>query len=374
MGWVRKLEGKDGRPRWRAEYRAPDRKIKSAGTFGTERAAKRAAEGQELRKEDGSWVDPSRGRATLAEWFRGFMEAHEGDHSAGTRAWYMSRWTRLEPELGHRAVASISRKDAELAERRIRAAHGESAARAARRALVTLLQFAVDDDVIARNPARRTRQSGSRRQPSREMRYLSHQELAEVVAAAPDRDRALVLLLGLGGLRIGEALGLQVQDVDLLRRRVSVTKAAAEVGGKVTIGPTKTGKARSVPVPAVVAEAIAAHLEDHSGGPEALLFPDTDGGPMRRSNWRRRVWVPALRRAGIAEPLPRVHDLRHTAAALAIQTGAHPKAIMDMLGHSSITMTLDRYGHLFPSLAEQLAERLDEAHREALAVTRTQVR
>ena len=67
----------------------------------------------------------------------------------------------------------------------------------------------------------------------------------------------------------------------------------------------------------------------------------------------------------LADPLPRVHDLRHTAASLAIQAGAHPRLIMDMFGHSSIVVTIDRYGHLFPSVAEQLADKLDAAFREA---------
>jgi hypothetical protein len=71
------------------------------------------------------------------------------------------------------------------------------------------------------------------------------------------------------------------------------------------------------------------------------------------------VWLPALKGARIPEPLPRAHDLRHTAASLAIQAGAHPKAIQSMLGHSTITMTLDRYGHFFPSLAEGLAAAVD---------------
>jgi integrase len=75
--------------------------------------------------------------------------------------------------------------------------------------------------------------------------------------------------------------------------------------------------------------------------------------------------LPALKRAGISEPFRRVHDLRHTAVALAIGEGGHPKSIQAMLGHSSITVTLDRYGHLFPSIGEQLAEALDARIRRA---------
>jgi len=92
-----------------------------------------------------------------------------------------------------------------------------------------------------------------------------------------------------------------------------------------------------------------------------------------RSLFRTRVWNPAVGRAGIAEPLPRVHDLRHSAAAIAIQAGAHPKLIQDMLGHASIVMTLDRYGHLFSSVGEDLARRVDDLGRSAAHMPRAAI-
>ena len=99
---------------------------------------------------------------------------------------------------------------------------------------------------------------------------------------------------------------------------------------------------------------------------------------MGRTNFRRRFFIPAVVAAGLGQMVRRdggrgrartvyegirFHDLRHTAATLAIAAGAHPKAIQERLGHSSITTTLDRYGHLFPALDEELAERLDEMGR-----------
>ena len=81
---------------------------------------------------------------------------------------------------------------------------------------------------------------------------------------------------------------------------------------------------------------------------------------MRRTNFRRRTWLPAVR-ASIGEPL-RFHDLRHTHAAMLIAQGEHPKVIQLRLGHSSIQVTLDTYGHLFEGLDEAAAERLDAAY------------
>ncbi len=169
------------------------------------------------------------------------------------------------------------------------------------------------------------------------MRFLSAEELASVVDAAADRERALIMLLGLCGLRIGEAAALTVEDLDLLRGSVRISKAASEVRGEVIMGPTKTGAVRAVPLPAIVREELAAHVAASTPARGGLVFTGPEGGPLRRTNWRRRVWRPALGRAGIAEPLPRPHDLRHTAAALAIAAGAHPKGVQAMLGHSSIT-------------------------------------
>jgi integrase len=91
------------------------------------------------------------------------------------------------------------------------------------------------------------------------------------------------------------------------------------------------------------------------------MFTGREGGPIRRTAFMARHFRPAVSRAGLA-PL-RFHDLRHTAAALAIQAGAHPKAIAKRLGHASITTTLNQYGHLLPALDEQLTARLDELGR-----------
>lgn len=96
-----------------------------------------------------------------------------------------------------------------------------------------------------------------------------------------------------------------------------------------------------------------------------LVFTTPTGDPIRKSNFGRRIWQPAVTKVGL-DGL-RFHDLRHCAVAFAIAAGAHPKAIQERMGHSSITVTLDRYGHLFPSLDERLAEALDEGLRETLA-------
>jgi hypothetical protein len=108
--------------------------------------------------------------------------------------------------------------------------------------------------------------------------------------------------------------------------------------------------------------------------PDALVFSSTGrtyktttiraGTPLRNSNFTKKIWRPALEAAGLPTDL-RIHDLRHTCAALMIAAGAHPEHIKRHLGHSSITVTMDLYGHLLPSEEDTIAERLDEMLRDS---------
>jgi integrase len=131
---------------------------------------------------------------------------------------------------------------------------------------------------------------------------------------------------------------------------------------------TKTHRRRTVVLPASVANILAEHTARFSDprNPVALVFASERGGPVQHANFRNRVFHPAAEAAGLT-PHPTVHDLRHTAAALAILRGAGVKQIQEQLGHSSVTVTLDRYGHLFDVMHEDLAQRHDEAIRDAMS-------
>jgi integrase len=100
------------------------------------------------------------------------------------------------------------------------------------------------------------------------------------------------------------------------------------------------------------------------GPADAYVFTAERGGVLRTSNFRIKVWLPAVREAGLA-PL-RPHDLRHTAVALWIAAGANPKEVSVRAGHTSVSFTLDRYGHLFPGHDDELRDRLDAMHAEGL--------
>src|SRR5262249_46740495 len=182
-------------------------------------------------------------------------------------------------------------------------------------------------------------------------------------SAMPEPYDLLVRVLGTLGLRFGEAAALRRHHVDLLQRRLRVEESLAEVSGRISLGPTKSHAARSVPLPASLVEQMEAHLCHPVGGtPDAFVFTGPQGGPLRYSAFHGRLWRPTLRRLGL--PAVGIHVTRHSAAAALISAGASPKAIQVVMGHSSAAFTLTAYGHMFETDLDALAERLDD-HRDA---------
>jgi integrase len=163
-------------------------------------------------------------------------------------------------------------------------------------------------------------------------------------------------------------LGVRRRDLDLLRRTVSVHQQIIEVNGRfLGFGEPKTaaGK-RTVDLPGFLCTMLEEQLAERAQpGVDGLVFVNTHGNPPHASSFASQTWRKA--RVAVGQPELRWHHLRHTAVALAIAQGAHPKTIQERMGHASITVTLDRYGHLFPALGRQVADGLDTVYRETLA-------
>jgi integrase len=175
------------------------------------------------------------------------------------------------------------------------------------------------------------------------------------------RFRGLVLLLGVGGVRFGEAAALRVRDIDFLRRRISLHTNAVKVGGTFEVGTLKSNKNRTVVLPQCAIDALAQTARDKDR--DQLLWPSTSGGYLRPPSSDESWLAGAVTRCQQADPtFPRVtaHDLRHTAASLAIHAGANPKVVHRMLGHASAAMTLDVYADLFESDLDTVAESVGE--------------
>ncbi len=221
--------------------------------------------------------------------------------------------------------------------------------------LASILDGAVDDRRILSNPARGV---DLPRKGRKAHIYLSHDQVHDLAAEA--KHGTLVLVLAYCGLRWGEAVGLRVKHLDMLKRRFRVEENAVEVGGKIEVGTPKNHKKRSVPFPRFLTEPLAVQCEGK--GREDLVFPGEDGGYMRstRVQENRGGWFTgAVKRSGVPRITP--HDLRHTAASFAVSAGANVKAVQRMLGHSSAAMTLDIYADLFDEDLNAVADALDHA-------------
>lgn len=112
-----------------------------------------------------------------------------------------------------------------------------------------------------------------------------------------------------------------------------------------------------MPFSNIAASALAEHLFGRTGTPDDYIFTAPEGGRVRLASWRRCFWYPAVAAAGLARLSP--HDLRHTAVALWIEAGANPKEVASRAGHTSVSFTLDRYGHFFPGSESRISDALD---------------
>ncbi len=332
----------------------PDGRERSR-SFGRRIDAERWLTDELARLDRGEWVDPDLGRIRWVEYSDLLMESRvhlsartrETDRRCHERACETIGdvpLSRITPDLIRRLMAEL-------------AAIGyapETIAKTMRWVRLTLNQ-AVTDRRILVSPARGIRLPVARRT---DMRILSPDQVEALSSALPSRYQALPIVAAYTGLRFGELAGLQVASLDMLRRRLTVRTALIEAtGSKPTLGPPKTkASERTISLPQVVLEHLSVHLAAHP--PADGIVWTTDGGDFLRRGSFGRIWRAAV--AASVGPPCRIHDLRHTHAAWLIAAGEHPKTIQTRLGHSSIQVTIDRYGHLMDGLDERTADRLDE--------------
>jgi integrase len=302
----------------------------------------------------GDWIDPARARVTVGAWSAQWMAA-QVQLKPTTRARYEVALRRqVLPTWRDLPLSGVSYAEvAAWVQRLTSSGLAPATVRYAHRVLSLILAHAVHDGRISRNPADGVRLPRVVRE---EPVFLDHDQVA-MLAEACGRYGLLVRFLAYTGLRWGEASALRVSRLDLLRRRMRVAVAFAEVGGELVEGTPKNHQRRSVPIPRFLVDELAAHVAGK--GRDELVFTAPNGGPLRNTNFRSRVFLPAAASVGLAGVTP--HDLRHTAASLAVAAGANVKAVQRMLGHASASMTLDVYAGLFSDDLDAVARRLDEA-------------
>lgn len=351
---------KRGTSRWRARYRGPDGRERSR-TFSRRVDAERWLAAAELSKARGEWIDPALGRCTFAawveEWSSTIVDLRPSTRDRDLRAIRV----HLIPVFGDVPLAKITNPMVRrfIADMLAAGTHSPATVRKVGQILTKVMRGAVEAGLIPRSPCEGLRLPAEGR---REMRFLTAEQVAGLATVVEPDWNNLILTAAYTGLRWGELAGLRPERVDLERKVVTVVEQLNELSGRMEWGPPKTAAGqRSVSLPSGLAELLAEHLMRPIVLGSGLVFPTPLGEPMRRSNFARRVWTPAVESVGLSGL--RFHDLRHTAVALAISKGAHPKVLQERMGHSSVIVTLDRYGHLYEGLDGHVADSLDELFR-----------
>lgn len=374
MGDIDPYQTKAGR-RYRVRYRKPDKSSTDKRGFKTRKEAELFLASITMSKATGDYVDPSAGRVTIAHLGPLWLEKKSTAKPSYYRSLEVAWRVYVLPKWGAYPVAAIEAADVEAwISQLIKGTAPRERQRGSQKTVppaqplspssvlraVGVLAGILDDAMragrIKRNPARGT-DNRPRKESRKIRRYLTDEQVMQLAEAIADPVRStLVLTLAYTGLRWSEAIGLRVRDVNALRRRLQVRRPQVEIDGIFHEGEPKSWERRSVPYPAFLSMAIA-HLCEGLG-PDDHLFVDERRNLIRQPHTESSWFLAGLDAAGIERLTP--HDLRHTAASLAISSGANVKVVQRMLGHKSAAMTLDVYADLFPDDLETVAERLDE--------------
>jgi integrase len=307
----------------------------------------------------GSYVDPDRAKITVGElaqvWLAGKINLQPTTRAryedvlrthVGPR-WYPLPLFRVEHGDIQAWLAELSARG--LSGTSVRKAHG---------VLAGILGLAVRDRRLPSNPA-----AGIALPPlDQARRKCLTADQVEALAEATRSGRVAVLVLAYCGLRWSELAALRVRHIDLMRRRLTIEEAATEInGGRIVWGTPKSHERRSVPIPRSLVDELAVAVAGKDR--DDLAFTSPMGGVLRNRN-ARALWFDKAA-TEIGEPGLTPHELRHTAASLAVSAGANVKAVQRILGHASAAMTLDRYADLFEDDLDAVADRLDLVRESA---------
>ena len=347
-----------GERRYRVRYRTPDRRQTDKRGFRTKRDAEAFAATVEVSKLRGEYIDPAAARETVGALGRAWI-GRQGHLKPSTFRPLESAWRiHVQPRWGAVPLAAMRRSEVQAWVSELATRKSATTVIRVYGVLASILDDAVADRRVLTNPIRGV---ALPRKHRRQHAYLTHEQV-HLLAGESGARRPLVLLLAYCGLRWGEAAGLRVGDLDLARRRLAVNQNAVEVGSKIIVGTPKSHERRTVPIPDFLVEPLRQECEHKAN--DALVFSSDAGTFIVRSKTGKGWFWRAAQGAGIAEHLT-PHDLRHTAASLAVSAGANVKAVQRMLGHASASMTLDVYADLFEDDLDAVAIALNHAASRA---------
>jgi integrase len=307
----------------------------------------------------GTLADPT--RLTIREFLERWLEdVQRPNIRASTHARYVSLMaTHITPHVGGVRLAKVQ----PLTIQGLYAKLTATGASGRTRELVhVVLRKAFKQAVLWGQLSRNPCDAVARPKPTkRTIRYFTAEETSQLLSAARgERLQALYVLAVSTGIRQGELFGLKWRDVDWNASAVAVQRTVDDLRGTLIVGEPKTTRGRRrVELPAFAMQALREHRKAMfaEGHASDWIFCDTKGGLLRRGNVLRRSYFPLLKTAKLA-PL-NFHCLRHTAATLLLLQGTHPKVVQERLGHATISITLDTYSHVLPSMQRDAADKLD---------------
>jgi integrase len=340
---------------WQVRYKTPERKSRKK-SFAKKPDALRYKTSVEHSVLSGSYVDPSAGKITFRTYGEQWRKVQV--HRASTAAQVETNLRRhIYPRLGERPVGSIRRSEIQALVRALSDELAPATVEVVYTWLCTVFKAAMSDRVIATTPC------ADVKLPHVEKPQVvpwEPERVAALVAAVPERYKALVVMGAGTGIRISEALGLTVDRIDFMRRMIRVDRQLARVtdDGEPMFGPVKDrhNRPRTIPLPDAVLPALVEHCRVFSRQ-SGLVFVGPIGTPIRRSTWSD-TWRKAAEPLGV-EKGEGFHALRHFYASTLIRAGESVKVVQERLGHSSATMTLDVYGHLFASDEDRTRAAID---------------
>jgi len=346
--------GKRPDGRWRARYR-DDAGKEHARHFTRKVDAQRWLDETTAAVVTGTYVDPNAGRQSFREYAEHWRSIQV--HRPSTVAYTETMLRRhAYPALGGTPLSKLQPSQIQAWVKAMSTSLQPSTVGVVHGIVSGILRAAARDRRIVGNPCEGTKLPKAQRV---QVTPLAMSEVVALTEAMPPRYKALVSLAAGTGMRQGECLGLTVDRVDFLRRELRVDRQlVTPQKGVPTFGPPKTAASvRTIPLPRMVVESLAAHLQQYPAGD--LVFTAEDGQPIRRPAFSR-AWRPACNRAGL--PKDRTfHDLRHFYASLLIRHGESIKTVQARLGHASAAETLDTYSHLWPDSDDRTRTAVDAA-------------
>lgn len=345
---------KRGPGRWRARYRLPNGQERSK-TFDRKVDAERFVTTMQADLLRGSYVDPH-DRTTVGEYARRWAARRPHRPATARRVALTIEKHIVGTSLGSQRLASVLPSDVQAWVIDRAKVLAPSTLRVTVGLLRSVFASAVLDRLVASSPVVRLALPAGRRE---KVLPLDVEQVRLLAGTVPPRYRAMVVAQAGLGLRVGELLALRACDVDFLRRTARVEHQIGELSRQREEPKTQSSR-RTVPLPQVVADALAQHLSQWPAPASGLIFSTTDGLPYTHNHYGSGVFRGAVRRAGLPSTTT-THDLRHHFASVLLAAGESVVAVAEWLGHDDASLVLSTYGHLMPNSEERARKAIDEA-------------